>query len=329
MTQCPRYDTLKSIPTVFTVHNGQYQGVYDRAKDQLLPAFDIKKGGLLDWDGRLNCLAAGLKCCWKITTVSGSYMEELSHNSNGLEWLFRNERRKSLGIINGIDTRVWNPETDPLLKHHYSIETQHEGKAENKKQLCGQLGMNAEYPVISYIGRLAYEKGADLLPGLFGRLLERGEDVNFIVLGTGDPSLHERFREMNRRFTGRFNATLDYNESLAHLIYAGSDFLIMPSRVEPCGLNQMYSMRYGTIPIVRNTGGLKDTVRDLDEEGGYGFIFTGYNLEQAAEAIERALRLYGDKPKLNEIRKKIMQLDFSWNASSKEYIRMYKSLLES
>ncbi len=327
MTQCYRYDELKIIPTVLTVHNGEYHGEYDRNKDRLLPDFDLEKGGLLDWDGRLNALAAGLKCAWQISTVSPSYLKELQKESHGLEWLFMNERQKSRGILNGIDTDVWDPQADSYLDHHYSAKSFADGKAENKRQLCEGFGLNEERPLISYIGRLAYEKGADLLPDLFGRFLRNGSDVSFVVLGTGDPELHKKFMGMSSRHVGFFDATLDYNEELAHRIYAGSDFLIMPSRVEPCGLNQMYAMRYGTVPIVRSTGGLKDTVVDMGKKKGTGIRFDGFTLQEAAEAIERALKLYGDKEKLESVRKRIMKLDFSWNASAKEYIKMYNHLL--
>lgn len=327
MTRCNRYDALKLIPTVLTVHNGEYHGVYAHTKDRFLPAFDPNDEGLLDWSGKLNCLAAGLKCCWQITTVSSSYLEELAHKSNGLEWLFDNEKQKSAGIINGIDTSVWDPETDPDIPHHYSVETMETGKAQNKQSLCEQLELDSAFPVFSFIGRLAYEKGADLLPDLFRYFLEDERKINFILLGTGDPVIHEKIGELNRQYADFFKATLAYDETLAHRMYAGSDFLIMPSRTEPCGLNQMYSMRYGTIPVVRNVGGLKDTVRDVGEKGGYGFTFDKFNLDQAVEAVDRAARFYADRSQINLIRKKIMKLDFSWNASSKEYIEMYKSLL--
>lgn len=327
MTQCPRYDELKMIPTVLTVHNGEYQGEYDRSKDRLLPDFDKEKGGLLNWDGRLNALAAGLKCAWQISTVSPSYLKELQQKSNGLEWLFMNEHQKSKGILNGIDTDVWDPQTDSYLDHHYSVKSFAEGKAKNKRQLCEQFDLNEDRPLISYIGRLAYEKGADLLPDLFSRFLQNKREVSFVVLGTGDPELHNKFKNMNGDHIGFFDATLDYNEGLAHRIYAGSDFLIMPSRVEPCGLNQMYAMRYGTIPIVRSTGGLKDTVVDLSKKKGTGIRFDGFRLEEGTEAVERALELYSDNKKLESVRKRIMKLDFSWNASAKEYIKMYNHLL--
>ena len=327
MTQCVRYEELKSIPTVFTVHNGQYHGTFDHWEERLIPEFDRSNTGLLDWDGKLNCMAAGLKCAWRISTVSESYMDELCQESNGLELLFRNERNKSVGIVNGIDTEVWDPKTDTYLSRHYDKGSRKRGKAANKKKLCGRFGLDPQYPTISYIGRLAHEKGADMLPHLFQRFLYSEQSVNFIVLGTGDRELHHQFSQMNEQFVGYFDATLDYNEALAHLIYAGSDYIIMPSRVEPCGLNQMYAMRYGTIPIVRSIGGLKDTVKDMGEEGGYGFTFHNFDLYEASHAVQRAIDFYRDQKAFSQIRKKIMELDFSWNASAKENIKLYKDVI--
>lgn len=327
MTQCYRFSDLKHIPTVLTVHNGEYHGNFDKGKYYLLPDFDQNNLGLLDWDGRLNCLAAGLKTCWQITTVSPSYMDELSYNSNGLEWLFRNEKEKSRGIINGIDTSVWDPATDEMIAVNYNQRKTAAGKRQNKKLLCEQFGLNPEHPTISFIGRLAGEKGADLLPDLFRMYLESPQSVNFIVLGTGDRNLHHQFEAMNDRFVGYFDATLDYNEELAHQIYAGSDFMIMPSRVEPCGLNQMYAMRYGTIPIVRNIGGLRDTVNDIGLPDGYGITFNDFTLEAAGIAVGRAIDLFENSREMAGLRKKVMKLDFSWSASARDYIEMYNQLI--
>lgn len=327
MTQCYRYSEIKHIPTVLTVHNGEYHGNFDKGKYYLLPPFDDRNIGLLDWDGRLNCLAAGLKTCWQITTVSPSYMDELSYNSNGLELLFRNEKQKSRGIINGIDTSVWDPETDDMIPVNYNRKKTADGKRQNKKLLCEQFGLNPVYPTISFIGRLAAEKGADLLPDLFRTFLESPQSVNFIVLGTGDRNLHAQFEAMNERFIGYFDATIDYNEKLAHQIYAGSDFMIMPSRVEPCGLNQMYAMRYGTIPIVRNIGGLRDTVKDVGLTGGYGITFNDFTLEAASDAVQRAVDLFENGRKMSRLRKRVMNLDFSWSASASDYIQMYNHLI--
>lgn len=326
LTQCYRYADLKQIPTALTVHNGEYHGVSDMSNSHMLPNFDEQNRGLLDWNGKLNCLAAGLKTCWEITTVSKSYMEELAHVSNGLEGLFQQETQKSRGIINGIDTTVWDPETDPMIAYSYNRHKMAAGKRKNKKALCEQFGLDPQFPTISFIGRLVREKGADLLPDLFRTYLESPQSVNFIVLGTGDHSLHHQFETMSDRFLGYFDATLDYNEPLAHQIYAGSDFMIMPSRVEPCGLNQMYSMRYGTVPIVRNVGGLKDTVVDIGDPGGYGITFNDFTLHAASDAVQRAIDLYREGRSMAGIRKRIMNLDFSWNASAKEYIKMYEEL---
>ena len=328
LTQSYRYRDIKHIPTVLTVHNGEYQGVFDHDKQKLLPQYNRTNWGLLDWDGQLNCLAAGLKTCWRITTVSPSYMQELSHDSHGLEWLFKNEEQKSRGIINGIDREVWNPATDAMIDYHYDDTTLSVGKAENKQSLCGMFGLDPQAPLISFIGRLAYEKGADLLPDLVQHFLESSQSVNFIVLGTGDRSLHHQFKSLNDQYKGYFKAVLDYNEPLAHQIYAGSDFMFMPSRVEPCGLNQMYAMRYGTLPIVRRVGGLKDTVIDLEESGGYGVTFDDFALLPAEEAVQRAINLFDQKQKMDNIREKIMNLDFSWNASAKEYLKLYRELLD-
>lgn len=329
MTQSYRYEALKQLPTVLTIHNAEYQGVHDHSRIGMIPPFDWNQRGILDWDGYLNSLAAGLKTTWKITTVSPSYMEELRVYGHGLALLFENEKEKSQGILNGIDDEVWDPQTDPFLEKNFGISNRARGKRANKEVLCEKFGLNSELPTISYIGRFAHEKGADLLPNLFGRFLDYNVEVNFIVLGTGDPVLQEQFKSMKQHHTGFFNAAIDYNEPLAHLIYGGSDFLIMPSRVEPCGLNQMYAMRYGTIPVVRKIGGMKDTVTDVGEPGGFGVTFEEFDLESAIEAIERALSLFDKKQQFYAVSRKIMRLDFSWNVSAKQYIQMYIDLIKS
>lgn len=325
-SQCNRFRDFRDIPVVFTVHNAEYHGQQSLDRYAMLPAFRMEEVGLLDWDGMLNPLAAALKTAWQVTTVSDSYMEELGHNSNGLESLFRHERPKSTGIVNGMDTDVWNPATDSYLDINFSYRDRRKGKKANKEVLCAQFGLNPEFPVISFIGRLVREKGADLLPDLFKKYMYSDHEVNFVLLGTGDPQLHEIFASMESDHMGYFDATLEYNEQLAHQIYAGSDFILMPSRVEPCGLNQMYAMRYGTIPIVREVGGLKDTVKDISEDDGYGITFSDFTLEAAEYAIRRAVNLYFDKKKKNETVDRIMKLDFSWNRSARKYISMYNSL---
>lgn len=326
VSQCNRYRKLANTPTVITVHNAEYQGIYSKESYTMLPVFNVDNIGLLEWDGVLNSLAAGLKTAWKITTVSKNYMKELKEETSGLEKLFKMEQAKSTGIINGIDTEIWNPETDKLLAHNFSFRSRKNGKAKNRKVLCDEFGLNPEAPIVSFIGRLVREKGADLLPDLIKRFAESDREVNFVLLGTGDPKLHEIFTKMANNHVGFFDATLEYNEWLAHQMYAGSDFILMPSRVEPCGLNQLFAMRYGAIPIVRATGGLKDTVIDISTENGYGIRFNDFNIEDAESAIKRAIDLYENQPLFNQVRSHIMKLDFSWNRSAKEYIQLYNEL---
>lgn len=264
---CNRYGALKGIPTVLTIHNGEYHGEYSLEFHTRLPAFPIQHLGLLDWDGRFNSLAAGIKCAWRVTTVSPGYLDELCTSSNGLERLLQHEKTKTIGILNGIDTSVWNPAKDPMIHTTYTSKSVQKGKEKNKKALTEYFQLDPSLPLFAFIGRLVREKGADLLPDLIRKTVREGLKVNFIVLGTGERHLHEVFDLLKGDSLGYFDSRLEYNESLAHLIYAGSDFLLMPSRVEPCGLNQMYAMRYGSIPIVRAVGGLKDTVPPIRRLG--------------------------------------------------------------
>ncbi len=323
---CFVYETLKDIPTILTVHNAEYHGVHDHSKDVLLPDFNPDVKGILDWDGQFNSLAAGLKTCWQITTVSNNYMSELTRSSSGLEQLFSAERSKSRGILNGIDVNVWDPQTDQHLTHNYTIRNRKSGKAKNKEELCKEFKLDKDKPTIAFIGRLVREKGADLIPDLVKNLIAQNLEFNFIILGTGNPQLHDLFEEMNHDCLGYFDSRLEYNEKLAHNIYAGSDFIFMPSRVEPCGLNQMFAMRYGTIPIVRTTGGLKDTVKDISEKDGYGIRFDDFTIEDAEIAMKRAIQLYSNKKMMADKIATIMKLDFSWEKSAIDYLNLYSEL---
>lgn len=325
-SQSFRYTKFKDTPVVLTIHNGEYQGRYDMASYSLLPAFNLENIGLLDWDGALNALAAGIKTAWKVTTVSEGYMDELIEYCHGLEILLKDEQEKTAGILNGIDNEVWDPATDDYLSVNYSHKNFKKGKSDNKKELCKQFDLDPEKPLFSFIGRLVREKGADLIPALIENCKTRGIEANFLVLGTGDPNLHSVFENLSSKYVGYFNSRLEYNEGLAHKIYAGSDFILMPSRVEPCGLNQLYSMRYGTIPVVRKTGGLADTVIDISEEDGYGLVFNNFDEVEATDTIERGVELFNKKQFFNRVRKTIMTLDFSWKKAAKDYVSLYKSL---
>jgi starch synthase len=315
---CFRYQHLQNIPTVLTIHNAQYQGWMGWDKTNFLPAWDPWKWGMLDWKNNINPLASGIKCAWKVTTVSPSYLDELRISANGLEALF---------ILNGIDTHVWDPSTDTYIENHYSLEDVEEGKLKNKKILCETFDLDINKPLIVFIGRLVGEKGADLLPQSIGdSYFHIGRTMNFLILGSGFPEVEEALESLKAYGQGDYNAYIGYNESLSHLMYAGADFILMPSRVEPCGLNQMYAMRYGTVPMVRNTGGLRDTVIDYGDEGGYGIRFNHVAVGDITQAVWRAVQLYTDEEKLKEVRMKMMQLDFSWETSVKHYSDLYESL---
>lgn len=327
MTSSPMYHEFAAIPSVLTIHNGNYQGIYEPTKRMLLPGIHSEREGYLYWNGRINALSAGVRTAWRVSTVSSSYLQELQTESRGLELLLRHEKGKSLGILNGIDTDVWNPQTDEMLVENYTSKTLKTGKLANKQWLCKTFSLDPERPLISFIGRLVGEKGADLLPDLIDSFLADGNNASFLILGTGEPWLHKRFDEMSHHHTAHFDASLSYNEELAHRMYAGSDFILMPSRVEPCGLNQMYAMRYGTVPIVRNIGGLRDSVVDISQENGYGIRFDGFNLEESAHALSRATQLYEQSELFSDLQKKIMTLDFSWHNSASHYVQMYRELM--
>jgi len=324
MSYCNQFRSLSDVPTVITIHNGQYQGQFGWDKLHYIPAFDIWKAGQLDWKGAINPLAAAVKCAWRVTTVSPSYLEEISYNANGLEDLFKHEKGKSSGILNGIDNEVWNPSSDPMLYKPFNIKTVNEGKKANKEALCSVFNLDPEKPLFTFIGRLVGEKGADLLPDIFYSAFRQNHgEMNVLVLGSGDPQVEARLNLMKESFSGNYNVFIGYNEQLSHQIYAGSDFLLMPSRVEPCGLNQMYALRYGTVPIVRRIGGLKDTVIDIGDNG-FGICHDQTSVWDVSQAISRALELYADVKRVNEIRKFMMQLDHSWDKAAQEYINLYQ-----
>ncbi|HEY6143283.1 MAG TPA: glycogen/starch synthase, partial [Flavobacterium sp.] len=323
-----KYERLQHIPTVITIHNSIYQGQFGFEKLYYLPEFDLSKAYLLEWDNRINSLASAIKCASEVTTVSPNYLNEINESAYGLESLFQLVRDKSKGILNGIDKEVWNPATDKMLAANYSIKNFKKGKQENKEKLCSQFNLDPTKPLFSFIGRLLEEKGADLLPHVAAMALsENPKGINILVLGSGNTTIENQLTHLVTSFKGNYNAVIGYNEELAHLMYGGSDFLLMPSRVEPCGLNQMYAMRYGTIPIVRRTGGLKDTVIDFGDDGN-GICHDQASVSDVCHSIQRAVELYKDKKKFNDIRKLGMSIDHSWESVCQEYIEVYNLIIE-
>ena len=324
MANSYRYAKLKDIPSIITIHNAEYQGQFGWGKLHYFPSFDQSNSGKLEWRGAINPLASAIKCAWRVSTVSPSYLDELSVKANGLETLLAWERGKSRGILNGIDTEVWDPMKDGMLTKNFNLRTFESGKRANKQALCSVFNLDPDKPLFTFIGRLVGEKGAELLPEIFYHALESYRDeINILILGSGEPEVERRLEELKEQYKGHYNTYIGYNEQLSHQIYAGADFLLMPSRVEPCGLNQMYALRYGTIPIVRRIGGLKDTVVDIGD-GGFGICHDQTSVWDVGHAIWRAYDLYKNSKAVKEIRKNIMKLDHSWDRAAQEYIDLYQ-----
>ena len=258
MQHCHGYQHLSGVPTVLTIHNAQYQGQIGWDKSRYLPAWDSWQWGKLDWGNNINPLASAVKCVKKVTTVSQSYLEEMRHSANGLENLFEYEKGKCVGILNGIDAAYWDPAIDKYISLTYGPADAEAGKLANKQALCDEFNLDVTKPLFIFIGRLVYEKAADLIPqAIYDAVYHLEGKMNFLILGSGEYHVESELSHMKHSLAGYYNAMIGYSEKLSHQMYAGADFLLMPSRVEPCGLNQMYAMRYGTVPVVRNTGGLR------------------------------------------------------------------------
>ena len=251
-------------------------------------------------------------------------MAELQYNSNGLEDLFKYEQGKCVGILNGIDNEVWDPKTDTFLYNNFSVKGVMAGKKKNKKKICEAYGLNEDLPLFVFIGRLVGEKAADILPNAFLNVLyHQPQKACFMILGSGDKQVEWELNNITNQYSGYYNAVIGYDEALSHKLYAAADFLLMPSRVEPCGLNQMYAMRYGTVPMVRSTGGLQDTVKDMGEWEGFGIRFNNASVADIAHAIYRATEVYNNKVHLGWMRKHMMEIDHSWEAVVEDYTKVY------
>jgi starch synthase len=328
MKHCYDYQKLQSIKTVLTIHNAQYHGNMGWDKSILIPKWDSWKHGLLEWDNNINSLATAVKCADKVTTVSPTYMHELKLHANGLESLFEYEQGKCTGILNGIDNEVWNPATDPMVPFHFNINDVLAGKRKNKQLLCDRYHLNMDKPLIVFIGRLVGEKAADVLPGAIQHALDKTNcGANFLMIGAGDTAVESALNYLVQLYPGEYNTFIGYDEKVGHEAYAAADFLLMPSRVEPCGLNQMYALRYGTIPMVRDTGGLHDTVVDMGEPAGFGIRFLHATEEDIVHAIERAIAVYKDKAQMEKMITQCMRIDHSWDAVVKEYKNVYESIV--
>lgn len=324
---CFAFSRLQNIPSVLTIHNAQYQGWMGWDKSHYIPAWDNWKGGLLDWQHTINPLASGIKNAWAVTTVSNSYLNEMKYQSNGLESLFWMEESKCSGILNGIDVDVWNPATDSFIAKKYDINNVDKNKRLNKLSLCKRFGLDIERPMFVFIGRLVAEKAADILPdAILSALYSFDNKISIVILGSGDSDVENRLKLIGDNFIGSYHCYIGYDEALSHLLYAGADFLLMPSRVEPCGLNQMYAMKYGTMPLVRSVGGLKDTVTDIGDDG-WGIRFNNASAGDVVYSIGRAIDVFNNPSELSVYRKKMMSIDHSWEHAIEQYIELYKRLI--
>lgn len=318
------YDRLK---ITFTIHNIEYQGKYGSEVLGEVMGIAPYNSGLLEYDGCMNMLKGAIETADRIITVSPGYAKELLDPwyAHGLDRLLVTKQDKLTGILNGIDMDMYNPEIDPYIPENYNKDD-FSGKEVCRKKLIEELGLRVgDEPVIGIVTRIVKHKGIDLIRSMFEQILKNG--VKFAVLGSGERIYEEFFIEMARRYPDRVSVTMEYNPERARRIYAGSDMFLMPSMSEPCGIAQMIAMRYGTIPIVRKTGGLKDTVRDNGGINGNGYTFLTYNAEDMYDAICRAKSDYENKPKWKELIRRAMYCDFSWEKSAKTYIDMFEEMI--
>lgn len=329
-SQLPRYDRIK---TVMTIHNLQYQGIFGikDVQDVLhLPA-NLFTDDKLEHYGSANYLKAGLVYADEITTVSPSYAEEIQTGFYGerLDGLLRAKNNHLTGILNGINTEEFNPASDPRIAANYSADNM-APKAENKRALQEQLELevNPDTPIIGIVSRLSSQKGLDLVDNVISDIMREG--VQLVVLGMGDSRYINLFSWAEQNYPGRVAARYAMDHDLAHRIYAGSDIFLMPSQFEPCGLSQMISLLYGTIPVVRETGGLRDTVLSYNEYTGEGngFSFFNYNAHDMLHTLQRALTYYKDEPKIwQKLMQQAMRGDYSWNHSAELYLSLYEKML--
>lgn len=318
----------ENIHTIFTIHNIQYQGKYGKEVLNELMGIPLYHTGLLEYDGCVNMMKGAIETADKITTVSPSYAWEILDPwySHGLDRALNTKQYKLCGFLNGIDVDGYNPETDPAIPANYSVKNM-QGKARCKQALLEELGLqDGDEPIIGIVTRFVSHKGIDLIRYVFEDILNLG--YKFAILGSGEKIFEDFFKEMAWRHPGRVSVTLGFIPQLARRIYAGCDMFLMPSQSEPCGLAQMVAMRYGTLPIVRETGGLRDTVRDGGGENGNGFTFKTYNAHDMLGACNRAKIAYDDKPRWKALQKTAMESDFSWNVSAEMYLGLYRELTE-
>lgn len=320
-------EEYKSIKTIYTIHNIDYQGIYPMSV--LNDVFGLDMWGdrsVVEYNGCVNLTKGAIVCTDQISTVSQRYSNEIQTEfySSGLHYVLHLYGEKLSGIVNGIDVDYYNPATDEVIEKKFTCDTL-QGKAECKKALQKLSGLpeNDDIPVVSMVSRLASHKGFDLVKFILPEILDLG--VQFVLLGTGEKDIEDYFRDIQYKYPNQVKIFFEFNKDLSKKIYAGSDIFLMPSKSEPCGLAQMISSRYGTVPVVRETGGLADTIKPYNKytDEGNGFTFANYNAHEMKDAIWRAVDLFKNGKKWEALVKKIMNIDFSWNVSAEKYMNMY------
>ncbi|MBD3374911.1 glycogen synthase GlgA [candidate division KSB1 bacterium] len=318
--------------TLLSIHNLAFQGNFapESIKDIGLPQALVKEGGEMEFYGQASFLKLGVGSADAITTVSPSYAKEIQtpEFGSGFDKLLKARSKDLTGILNGVDYTIWDPEKDAMIPVNYTVNNLQD-KLENKRALLKQakLPFDESVPVIGMISRLTEQKGFDLIEKIKDKLFER--NVQLVILGTGDPHYQNMLETLSKENSDKLALFVKFDEELAHLIEAGTDMFLMPSRFEPCGLNQMYSLRYGTLPVVHNIGGLKDTVIDIDKDSskGTGFTFDNYDETALLATIDRALALFGDDKSWLKIVKRAMKQNFSWDSAAEDYVKMYQKIV--
>lgn len=321
------------IKTIYTIHNIDYQGIFSMSI--LGDVFGLDCFGdrsIVEYNGNINLTKGAIVCADVVSTVSQRYANEIQSEfySSGLHYILHQYSDKLTGIVNGIDVNYYNPNNDTVIAEKFSA-TDLKGKIECKRQLqemCG-LEQNPDVPVVSMISRLASHKGFDLVKFILPEMLDLG--IQFVLLGTGEYELEEYFKSIQARYPDKVKVFLEFNKDLSKKIYAGSDIFLMPSKSEPCGLSQMICSAYGTVPVVRETGGLYDTIKPYNVYNGEGngFTFANYNAHEMKDAVARAVELYHDKKKWTALVKTAMETDFSWKVSANKYIEMYRNVINN
>ena len=323
---------FKNIKTVFTIHNIEYQGKYDFSILGDVFALGESERSLMEHSGCINLMKAAIECADAVSTVSPRYADEIktAEHAHGLEHCLQNNAHKLRGILNGIDYTYYNPESDPVLLTGFT-PTRMAGKAKDKTAMQKEVGLpeRKDVPVLSIISRLASHKGLDIVTECIWSIV-KNNDVQLIVLGKGEEKYEQMFLTLQAAYPEKVRALITYDRDLSKRIYAAADIFLMPSKSEPCGLSQMIASRYGAIPVVRETGGLYDSIKpfwmDGDKMMGNGFTFANYSAEELKERTEAAIALWNDEPMRKKLVRKIMTTDFSWNTSAQKYLEMYKEI---